>query len=49
MDECDEQLVSWIGWEYKPFHAKTGGANSIYYNNGTLNLDFIKLASRPYA
>jgi len=49
MDYCDESLISWIGWEYKPYHAKTGGAHSLYFSNGTFNLEFVKLAARPYA
>ena len=50
MDKCDELGQGWMIWEYKPFvHKKTGWATSIWFDNGTMNMEFASNISRTYA
>lgn len=49
MADADEYLQSWLGWEYKPFVPKTGSGSSIWYDNGTMNMQVVDRLSRTYA
>mmetsp|Transcript_41352 Transcript_41352/g.48021 ORF Transcript_41352/g.48021 Transcript_41352/m.48021 type:complete len:499 (-) Transcript_41352:134-1630(-) len=50
MDACDAMSQSWLLWEYKPFaHAKTGYSDSIWFENGTMNVAMASSLSRTYA
>lgn len=50
LDKCDEVSQSWLLWEYKPFFGnKTGYSNSIWFNNGSLNIEMASMLSRTYA
>jgi endoglycosylceramidase len=41
MDDADKYLQSWLGWDYKPYVAKTGSGSSIWYDNGTMNMQVV--------
>ena len=49
MDEADKYLQSWLGWDYKPYAGITGAGNSIWYDNGTMNMEVAAILSRTYA
>lgn len=55
MDECDKYLLSWIGWEYKPFAGSlpdgtcTGCGYGFFNEDGSSNDDVRKANSRTYA
>jgi endoglycosylceramidase len=49
MDDADKYLQSWLGWDYKPYVAKTGSGSSIWYDNGTMNMQVVDRLSRTYA
>ena len=49
MDACDEHLISWTGWEYKPYYPITGAGYSVFDGEGNLKLDVLSTLSRPYA
>jgi endoglycosylceramidase len=49
-DDLDQYKQGWMIWEYKPFVGnKTGWATSIWYNNGTMNMEMASMLSRTYA
>jgi endoglycosylceramidase len=49
VETCDDYLLSWIGWEYKPFWPITGASYSVFHLDGTSNLEVIGTLVRPYA
>ena len=55
MDLCDKYMVSWAGWEYKPFAGAledgtcTGCPPCLFLNNGSANHYVRKALSRTYA
>ena len=49
MDICDDYLISWTGWEYKPFFPITGAGYSVFDADGNIKHDVLGTISRPYA
>lgn len=50
MDKCDQTAQSWMMWEYKPFRGnRTGWSDSIWFNNGSMNMEVVSVLSRTYA
>lgn len=49
-DVMDQYKQGWLIWEYKPFVGyKTGYASSIWYTNGSMNVQMASELSRTYA
>ena len=49
---ADENLLSWIYWQFKGYHditTQTSVAEGLWFENGTLNTDKVKMLSRTYA
>ena len=49
IDICDDYLISWTGWEYKPFFPITGAGYSVFDADGNIKHDVLGTVSRPYA
>eukprot|EP01083_Nonionella_stella_P071620 192504_1 len=54
MDQCDKHLISWSGWEYKPFAGAVGGTCTgcgygLFLADGSPNHAVRKAVSRTYA
>ena len=47
-DLCDDHLLSWIGWEYKPYYPITGASYSVWRPDGSINSEFLATLARTY-
>ena len=45
----DQHLLSWIGWEYKPYYPMTGAGYGMFNKDGTVNDEMLATLRRPYA
>jgi endoglycosylceramidase len=48
MDVADDQLFSWLGWEYKIFWPITGASFSIFHPDGSINHEYLASLTRTY-
>lgn len=49
---ADENLQSWIYWQFKGYHditTQSSVAEGLWFANGTVNTDKVKMLSRTYA